>query len=213
VRRVTRLAIVLVAAVLSAGTALAAAGDPIERHTRADMAKARAAMLRLSDLGSGWKAVAVQDEPDCRSFRPDESDLVETGEATRLFEAAGSRVGSSAVVYRTRAQALASWRRTVKAAELNCALEGLRSSLPAGARATTVRLGRLAFPRLAPRTAAFRMVTRISGLPQGTVVLYTDAVILGRGRTIAALLTGNPGSAVPARAERNLAAIVALRMR
>ena len=203
----------LAAAGLSAGAAVAATGDPVEQHTRADMAKARASMLRLSDLGTGWKAVTVKGEPDCRSFHPDESDLVETGAANRLFGAGGSRVGSSAVLYRTTKQALASWRRTVKAAELNCALEGLRSSLPAGARATTVRLGRLAFPSLAPRTAAFRMVTRVTGLPQGSILLYTDVIVLGRGRTIAGLLTGNPGSPVPVTAERNLAAIVALRMR
>jgi hypothetical protein len=213
VRQVRRLALVLVAAGLTTGVAFAAAGDPVQRHTPADMQKARAALLRVADLGPGWKAVAVNDDSDCRAFRPDESDLVETGMAERVFLAGGSRVGSSAEVFRTEAHALASWRRTVKADALRCALEGLRNSLPRGARATTVRLGRLAFPQLAPRTTAFRLVVRLTGIPNGPVLLYTDAVLLGRGRTIAALLTGNPREPVPAKAEGVLAGLIARRMR
>jgi hypothetical protein len=198
-------------ALLLAGAALAAATDPVERHTKVDMAKARATMLRAADLGPGWKSVPVNEDADCRSFHPDESDLVETGEANRIFDAGGARVASSATVFRTEAQARASWRRTVKPAAMRCALEGLREGLPVGQTVRVVELRRFSFPRLTPRTAGLRLIARVGDVLQ-RVNVHMDVVALGRGRTLAALLVVSVGQPVPAAAERQLAGLIASRM-
>ena len=206
-----RLPLVALAALVLAGVATAASTDPVERHTKADQARARAVMLRAADLGPGWKSVPVNENVQCRAFHPDESDLIETGEANRIFDAGGARVGSSATVFKTRAQAAASWKRTVKPAALNCALEGLRESLPVGATVRVRTLSRFSFPRVAPRTAGLRLVARVGDVLQGTNV-HMDVVVLGRARTLAALLVVSVGAPVPPAVERRLAGLMASRM-
>ena len=207
-----RLATVLLAATVLAGAALAATGDPIERHTAADMARAKAASLRAADLGAGWKAVRVTPEDDCTAFRPDESDLVETGSAERVFEAGTGRVGSATVVFRTEAQARTSWRRVVKPGLLRCALEGMRKTLPAGTRVSVIRLGARPVARLAPRTASLGLIARVQGLGVGTVDVHLDAIAVGRSRTNVLLLAANIGAPIPGSFERSLATVLARRI-
>ena len=65
-----RLALVGLAAGLLSGAAYGAQGDPIERHAPADMANARAGLLKGADLGSGWTAQPSGDDR-CNTFHPD----------------------------------------------------------------------------------------------------------------------------------------------
>src|SRR5262245_57250202 len=133
-----RLALVGIAAGLLSGAAYAAQGDPIERHTSADMARARAGLLRGADLGAGW-AVQPSNDDRCNAFHPDQSALVETGQADRTLARGQAVVGSDVTIYRTEAQARASWALNAKLAGMQCALEGLRRSLPAGVPIATLR--------------------------------------------------------------------------
>jgi hypothetical protein len=208
-----RLALVVLAAALTAGVALAAPGDPVERHTAADMAKARAGVLKRADLGAGWTAQPPSGDERCRAFHPDQSRLVETGQADTSFARGPVLVGSDVTIYRTEVQARTSWSLNAKLAGMQCALEGLRGSLPANARITTLRNTRVPFPRLAPRTVAFLLSVRITAPNGATVDAHFDAVLLGRGRALAGVIVGSLGSRFPVAEERRLATLMARRLR
>jgi hypothetical protein len=209
---VTRLLLVLLAAGALAGAAAAASRDPVERHTPADMAKARAMMLKRTDLGAGWtRDTSPSPDEDCKAFDPDESKLVETGAADTFFERGAQLISSDAVVYRTEAMAKASWALNAKLAGMECFLEGLRPSLPPDVRVTVLRRARLAFPQVAPRTMAFTLAVRLTG-PNGVVRLDLDVVLMGRGRALTGLVAVGIGARVPLAEERRLAALIARRM-
>ena len=81
-RAVPRVVLVVAAAAVLTAAALAATGDPVKRHTTADMAKARSIVFKLRELGAGWTrdtSADTDDDPHCSYFSIDESDLVETG--------------------------------------------------------------------------------------------------------------------------------------
>jgi hypothetical protein len=206
-------ALVALCAGLLAGAAHAAQGDPVERHNPADMSKAKAGVLRRADLGAGWTAQPPSGDERCRAFHPDQSALVETGQADTSFARGPAIVGSDVTIYRTEAQARASWNLNAKLAGMQCALEGLRRSLPANATITTLRNARVPYPRLAPRTAAFVLSVRIA-VPNGaTVDAYFDAVLLGRGRALGGVIIGSLGARYPVAEERRLATLMARRLR
>src|SRR6266581_9416567 len=100
---IARLATLLVLAVVLTGTAAAAnPHDPQKRFTAADQALAGGLVLKRADLpGTGWKGTkSTSDNSTCRSFNPDESKLVETGEKESLeFTRGGGFVSSTAAVF------------------------------------------------------------------------------------------------------------------
>jgi hypothetical protein len=203
------------AAVLSAG-ALAAEGDPQKRHTPADTTKARSIVLKRADLGPGWKRDTSPDTDDdlgCAYYDPDESDLVETGNAEGNFETQIAFVGSEVSIYRTVADAQAAWRRGAKPELARCFAELLVRELRKDFSAVrTVRAGVMAFPRVAPKTMAWKIVVRVT--QSGRVLpLNVDAIALGRGRIVTLLAAIQFGSPPSAAAERQLAALLARRMR
>src|SRR5918911_2008920 len=92
-----RRGLVPVFALLVAAPALAGASSrpeqPQVKYNRADLAAARAAVMRRSDLpGSGWKGGRVKPDlgPDaCSTYHPKQADLVVTGAAASDFQRAG----------------------------------------------------------------------------------------------------------------------------
>ena len=102
-RRVKLASVVLVLALVVSATALAARGDPKERFTPADQARARAMVLRLGDLNPAY---AVHPAPISNGgfYCPalDESDLTLSGrDSSPIFTATGEFVRSIAAVYAT----------------------------------------------------------------------------------------------------------------
>jgi hypothetical protein len=208
--------LVVASALVVASVAFAAKGDPKKHHTRADMSRARSVVLRAADLPVGWKSAPSSSRGGgnlhCKGFEPDESDLTETGNVDSPdFSKSLAYISSSASVYLTAAQAQASWNRVVKPGLLTC----LKSLFEQGASSggTTTRVlgeGQLAFPKLAPRTAAFR----ISFLTKSTSLSLkgdVDVVLLGRGRIDVVMLFvafGAPDTTL----EHRLAGVVAKRM-
>ena len=212
-----RLAVLLLALALPA-VALAADTDPQKRFTAADNAKAASIVLKRADFAAGWKRMpATPDSPDefrCAGYDPDQSDLVLTGEAQADFTAAeGSpAVVTVANVFKTRAQATASWTRTVKAPLLRCLTEALQEAFAKqGTKATVTRKGAIAFPRYAPRTAAYRFSFDVS---QGarTIPFTIHLVGLGHGRGDAMLMTMGLGSGLPLAQVKSLARLTAQRL-
>ena len=180
------------------------------------MRRARSVVLRTADL-AGWKSAPSSPngggDLHCKGFDPDESDLTETGKADSPdFSRNLSFISSSASVFLTAAQGQVSWNRVVKPGLLTC-LKSLFEQGASSGGTTTKVLGEgvLSFPKLAPRTAAFRISfsTKNASL---TLKGDVDVVLIGRGKIDVVMLFVAFGAPDPA-LERRLAGIVASRMR
>ena len=207
----------LLGAVL-AGAALA--GDPVQRHTAPDMARAKAIGFQRSDFPAGWTAkpstpVTTASET-CKGFDPDESDLVETGKvnSSQFIAPDGySQVFSTVGIFQTVAQAKASWSREVKPAMLACFSELVTKSSPPGSTIYELTRGTLPFPKVAPRLAAYRLVIGVA--PKGaaaSVKLYLDLVLLGAARANVATIMFGVAQPYPATFEQKLARAIAHRL-
>ena len=119
-------------------------------------------------------------------------------------------MSSAAQVYQSAGDASASWRRAVSAPGTACAAETLRREF-AKQGVDLVSLRKVAFPRLAERSVAYR-VTLAATTPQGQVPVYVDLVAMARSRAHATVVVGS-ALVPPQKAEElRLARIVAGRM-
>lgn len=216
-----RLAILLLACLVAPALALAADTDPKKKLTPADQAKARSIVLKRSDFVAGWKRVPPSPDSDltCPGFDPDGSDLTLTGDAEADFEHTQGlpAVFSFAEVYVSKADALASWTRTVKPAIARCVAHFFREGVEEeGGKVTIVKQGRIAYPKVAPRTAAFRVVARLTveqpGQAPAKVPVTIHLIALGHGRGEAGLMTMGIGNGVPAADLRAFAKLMAARL-
>jgi len=207
----------LVAAVV-AGAAFA--GEPVQRFNKADMAKAKAIGFQRSDFPVGWTAKPSKPgqgaSTTCKSFDPDESDLVETGKVdSPLFTAPDgySQIFSAVGIFQTAAQASASWNRLVRPGWLTCFSELITKSAPPGSTISVLSTSKLAFPRIAARMATYRLVIGVA--PEGasaSVTLYLDRVLLGAGRANVSTIMFSVGKPYPAAFEQKLARAIAGRL-
>jgi hypothetical protein len=213
-----RLAIAIGIAGAVAGAALAASPhDPQKRFTSADQARARTLLVKRADLpGVGWKSQrSTGDDSTCKSFNPDESKLVETGEQdSPEFTRVGGFVTSTAAIFKTTKDAQTAWNLEVKPKILDCLAEGLNQASTSGAAIRIVSRGTLAYPHLAPRTAAYfvRLAFNVHGVKFNADL---RVVCLGKGRANVALMTLSPGSPLmplPAGLDRKLATKLAGRL-
>ena len=178
-RRLAALAVLL--SLAAAGAALAVQGDPQKRITPADQARAKAMLLRMGDFGPTFRAVQLppigSNSFDLACPAIDQSDLVVTGEArSPAFAGAFESYNSATQVYATAAAARTSWNRATSRAGLRCAVRVVRTlSRRQGLEYVSYR--RIAFPAVAPRTAAYRWVSAANG-----VRIYADLVFLMRSR-------------------------------
>lgn len=194
-----RLALVVATALVVVGVAsggLAARGDPKRAITKADQARAKAMLVRKGDLAPGFTGTpSGQDTDDMYCAALDESDLTLTGDAESpnfTLQATGKyfRIGSEAKIYKTTANALASWKRGTSAAGERCARSTLTKALAGLASITS--FGRLSVPTIAPLTIAYQVVIAVkSGAT--TVPIYADVVVLQRGRAQVALFVFSGG--------------------
>jgi len=213
-------AALLVLCIAVPAVALAADTDPKKKFTAADQAKARSMLLKRTDFAAGWKKVPPSPDSDlvCPGFNPDESDLTLTGEAESDFEHAqgGLFVGSASEVFATKEDAVKSWTRSDKPATARCL--GYFLSQGQTSKTTKVKIvsaGRMAFPKLAPRTTAFKIVARLSITNQGkttTVPLTMQLIAFGQGRGDTAMLAITPGAGVPIAELRALGKLLAARL-
>lgn len=186
--------------------------DPKKQIRPADQAKARAMLVRKSDLGPGVIPQPTN-TPDthltCEGL--DESDLTVTGEAESPTWAHGVGFVASVVnVYATVADANASWARGTRGAGTRCLRDQLADEFATQGVALE-SLRNVAFPRLAERTVAYRVT--LSGTVQGTTVrVVIDLVILKHSRAQAALYFGSAFAPAAKADEVALARVTARRM-
>ena len=204
------LVVVFLALVLT-GSALGDHLDPRKQIRSADQARARAMLLRQSDLPGFQRQPSSGADPHLSCPGLDESDLTVTGDAEApTWSASVIFVTSSSTVYATRADAATSWRRGTSPAGTRCLREELGREF--GRQGVgVVSLRRIAFPALAQRSAAYRLT--LTGQAQGqTVNAYVDFIVLGQGRAIAGLVVGSAVVKPDRPAEVRLARTVAARM-
>lgn len=218
---VRRLFALLIVCLAVPAIALAADTDPKRKITAADEAKAQSTVLKRTDFAAGWKKVAPSPDEDltCPGFNPDGSDLTLTGDAEANFQHTQGfpRISSFTDVYISKEDALKSWARTVKPALARCVAHFFREGIvEEGGTATIVKQGRIAFPKLAPRTDAFRVVASVTVEQPGEeavkIPFTIHLVALGRGRAEAGLLTMAFGTGVSNADLRAFAKAIAARL-
>jgi len=209
------LAVSLLASLVVAGIASANHQDPQKKLTKADNARARAMLLKRTDLAPGFRAQPSSGEDphfDCPAS-VSESDLTLTGEAeSPQFRLGLTFLGSASQTYASVADADASWRRTLSAAGVKCAATLFRREFARqGARLVSFR--KIAFPRvyLSDRTVAFRLKLSATSA-QGPVPVFLDLVALARSRAHVSVIVGSALVAPERAYELDLARIVAGRM-
>jgi hypothetical protein len=201
--------------------ALAADTDPQKRITRADQAKARSVLLKRTDFVAGWKLQPPTPDSDltCPGFNPDESDLTLSGEGEADFKHPQGFpvVYSSSEVWATKADALASWTRSTKPAVARCMAYFMKMGAEdEGGKLTVVSQGTIAFPKVAPRTVAYRVVARMTIAEAGhepvTIPLTLHLIGLGNGRGDVGLMAMGIGAGVPVADLRFFAKLTAARL-
>ena len=219
-----RLALVLAAFAVLAGTATGARRDPWDPQTRynaADQALARALRVQRSDLGAGdWRVELVGNDdsslPQCKN--PNLSDLVLTGKAKNPnFSRNGSLVGSEGEVWATERDALQAWKRSLRFDLAKCLPAALRQGIGAspGVTLTVLSSGPIRMAKLAPRMLTYRISFRIKG-PNGALQGRLSLYAFSRGRREVSLIVssfGRPAQPVPEALERRLVTLVASRLK
>jgi hypothetical protein len=214
----TLLAVLAALAVTQA--AAAADGEPRKALTTKGQATARSIVLKRGDLTAAFSARPRSDDKlpaGVRCDALDESDLTITGDA-QSPDFALSRpgiyvtVGSTAQVYRTPREAGLSWKRGNTSHTTTCFADIIRLSAPRGQKVKIVSAKRLAFPKVAPRTMAFRVVAILTLPGNRRVRAYVDAVVLQHGRLQSGLVFTSLGRPVGRADELGLASVLAARM-
>ena len=200
--------------------ALAAGGshDETERLNRADMALAKRAAVRKSDLVTGWRLVRAgrpeKSDLPC-AFDPDLSAFVLTGlyETRFSHSSAGAQLVSGLGVFRNVRDAAADFRASAKPGFLRC----LRGAMVAGARqahlrarVTTSRMSTT--PRIGAQSVSYRVVAVVAATERTPQFrMYMDMLAFRQGRSQAVLLSSAPMA--PLQGQLALARSVARRMR
>jgi hypothetical protein len=214
------LAALLVLCIAVPAVALAADTDPKKKITAADQAKARSLLLKRTDLAAGWKKVPPSPDSDatCPGFNPDESDLTLTGEAESDFERLQGLlvVGTASEIFATKEDAVKSWTRSDKPATARCLGYFFKQGQTTKTtKVTIVSAGRMAFPKLAPRTTAFKVVARLAVTNEGettTGLIAVQLVAFGQGRGDTSMFAITPGAGVPIAQLRPLGKLLAARL-
>ena len=176
-------AVASLAAVVASSAAARDPWDPHLKFNKADQSAAKAAVLQQNDLGQGW-AGGPQSSPSfkaptCPAQRPNDGDLTLTGHAEAVFSNGngGLQIDSDIEVFPTSKQATARFDRFLQPKLFTCLRYDMSKSL-GGAKVTFLKGRRLAFSKVAERTAVFRLPIVYQGKTIDFEFLY-----LGQGRS------------------------------
>jgi hypothetical protein len=185
----TRVAAVALGALVLASAVLAAdSTDPKVRVTKADQAKASAAVLHFSDLGPAWSGGGTKPTslkaPICPGNQPNDSDLTITGHAESLLtlQGAGLQVDTDAEIFKTPAQVAKLVQRTMGAAVTGCLKYNLLKSIGSGGQVGATRA--LTVAKVGDRSALYRVEVAVKapGSKQ-PVKVFSDYLFVSAGRT------------------------------
>ena len=179
----------VVLALLLAGTA----GGAVATHpTAAGKALARNLLLRPSDLGRSWTSTpAPTTVPGltCPGFSPSLSGVVQTGSAiSPTFQASstGPFASQTAYAYASASEEETVWREVARPHLLTCVAASLVRSTRGGVHFSVKSKRLVALPSLPVHAMGYRVVGTAS-VPNQTVNVYLDVVLLGGGTTVTEL--------------------------
>jgi len=208
-----RLVVALV--VITPPAALAATGDPQQKHTAAGTLQATSALVRISDLAAGWKSSRSNGgQPECDAvLQPNESDLIETGKAVGpLFTSGMDAVTQNVHVFATEAQANIAWKKTLTNKLILCMEQQVENLSSMGSPVSVTEWHRLALPRLAGRVTGFRVVAKAKTAKTTWSKVYFDQILLGQAKTMTRIVFSSLRAPVSKTLEQKLASVVANRM-
>jgi hypothetical protein len=175
-------ALSVVAALLVAAVAYAGGHEQL-KYNAADQAAARAATLKRADLrgATGWTGGATKPDisapPSCPNYQVDLSKYVLTGAASTKWSAGTRQIDSQTEFLQTAPMVAAEWRLQItKPGAVACLRTVLAQSFTS-AGGSLVSFKKVAFPKLAPYTAAFRLVGVVQNLRA-----VVEVVLVGKGR-------------------------------
>jgi hypothetical protein len=187
---------VVLAAALAAGLLIAVASADGKRSPRleklaltaADNARAKKALVRLSDLTPGWQQRAAT--PDDGSAPPcgwmDFSRFTITGKAESDFRLGAAGVFSEIEIYASPAQARDDFKMGTRAGTATCLGAAIVKDIGATARLLSAR--EVAAPKIGERTVDYELAFRV-----GENTFYAGVVAFLRDRAIGAVMTISAG--------------------
>jgi hypothetical protein len=208
-----------VAATVAVATLLAgtAGGAVARRPTPAGMALARAALLRRADLGRGWTSTpAAKTVPGltCAAFSPAFAGVVQTGAAmspTFAQSQVGPFLSQTAYAYASGSEEQVVWREIAQPRLLICIAASLTRSASGGVHFSVTSKRMLALPSLSVPAVGYR-VTGTASVPNQTVNVYLDVLLLGGGKTVTELSVSSFAQPVARAFELRLTRLVARRI-
>jgi hypothetical protein len=182
-----------------AAVAESVAPGPLDRITKADTARARAVVLRVSDVFSNFSRTTDTDRQPtighCNGYPGDRSDITVTGEARSVFKLRSYSIGSTVLWFKTTADANRYWSKTVRAQYLRCRTQGLKLSNGAGeyVKPYITQSGPIPLrPTGAEKAVAYRFIAGVPATPGAGNDSYNwidTNVFVKQGRGIALLRT------------------------
>jgi hypothetical protein len=213
----------LLAVVVAAGavTLTAGATTPAIKLTTAGNTRAQGAMLRLADLGQGWKAAAAPSgglQVACPGFQPDLKGVVEIGAATSdsfRDSTIGPFISETGSVYGSPAQAATVWSRVATPALITCVVQSVQAlgTKANGLKVKLVSRGEFTIQKPTKLVTAYRVIANLSS-PKVKYVrkIYFDVVLVSKKATVAEITVASYQEPVPASIESAIAAVVAHRI-
>jgi hypothetical protein len=190
VGRLSSLAAALAFGLALVATASAGPRDERERLTKADMARARHAVVRQGDL-AGWTEMSVPADssgPRCRGYNPDFSRFTITGKAASGFtHGAGNAVASAVEVYPSAAQAAGDFAEGATPAFFSCFSSKLAQQFAHSGLAVSIASRRSSrSPHIGVRAVSWHLVFRLS--VQGrSMPYYVDLYAFQVNRALASV--------------------------
>jgi hypothetical protein len=153
------------------------------------MRRAATAVLRLSDLIStfrtepgGWGEPRI---PTCSDYPGDRSNTTITGKAVSSFTDGFDVMGSKALFFKSKLDAVNYWKKTAGSAFAACNAWAITQNVKPGATATPVEARALPAPATgADATAAYRTVTRFDVPDHPSYDWYETTVFVRAGRAL-----------------------------
>ncbi|HEX6703020.1 MAG TPA: hypothetical protein VF101_20010 [Gaiellaceae bacterium] len=175
--RLVSLAAALVCGLALVATAAAGPREEKQRLTKADMARARHAILRQSDLPT-WTAMSTPADsngPRCRGYNPDFSRFTITGKAASGFtHGAGNGIASAIELYPSAAQAAGDFAEGATPAFFSCFSSKLAQQFTRSGLAVSVASKRSSrSPHIGVRAMSWHLVFKLS-IQGRTVPYYVD---------------------------------------
>jgi hypothetical protein len=208
---------VVAAAALAALLAGPAAATVQTHSTPGGMALAQGVLLHRGDLGRAWTSTpAPKTAPGltCPAFSPALAGVMQTGAATSpTFQATstGPFASQTAYAYASTSAEQTVWGEVARPQLLTCVAASLVRSTRGGVHFVVTSKRLLTLPSLPVHAMGYRVVGTAS-VPNQTVNVYLDVLLLGAGTTVTELSLSSFLQPVASAFELRLARIVAGRV-